>query len=218
MTDIKNPDGEARADKVIELSTVNFEALGVIEHDGKLHLPTKLRERTATGGIRETEILLMIPTNAQLERARLKSYEMFAEAGYDPEVNKETNTVRDQDRLDEIENYCILWFAIRDPDTKGQFEVSPEELFSRFPANVMGEVWERFKMWVDVVDPRYGKLTDRQLWECTAAIAKGGNMLPLSVMLGPEQATCITVMALAACESPSAPSWLNSPSTSAPAT
>lgn len=200
--------------KAVELSIANFEALGVLEDEGRVYLPTVIRRRNAKGGLNEIKILLTVPTNRQLDMARKLSRELAIDRGYEIKQTIKGIDAPDKDRLDELENYCILWYAIREPNTKGQFEPTPADLYDNFSQSSLGEVWSRYQMWLDIVDPRYGKLDGEDLWRATVEVATAGNMLFLVGMSGSEQATCIVSMAQEALLSPNAPPWASSRSTS----
>lgn len=199
---------DANPSRAVELTLETFQALGVTSEDNHLFLPTTLRVRNATGGCDETKALLRLPDHGQRRRARLESRKECQSLGYDLDLDK--------DRFQEAENMWLLWFALREPETRGQLEVSVEEMLKRFPEQTLAEVWTRLQVWADMLDPRYGKLSGSELWGVIAEVALRGNMLPLAGMPGSEQATCIIVMAREALLSPNAPSQESSPSTSAP--
>jgi hypothetical protein len=195
----------------VELTLEAFEQLGVeADAEGKLYLPVQLRRRGADGkAVVAAKALLTIPTNRQRFRARADSRALGLRFGLDLD--------RDKAQFDEIENYALLAFCLRDPETRGQLVPNAETLLDEYTDSALAEVWAQLNQWCELQDPRYGDLTTEQLWRVIAAVAVGGTALPLSAMPGFEQATCIVLMARAALHSPSAPSWLASPSTSAAA-
>lgn len=204
--DEKRAADRAKLERVHELSLENFEALGVLEAEGDLYLPTTLKTRNKTGKFDELEVLLRAPTREQQRFARLLSRELCHKQKLDPKL--------DEDHFKLAENHHLLWYAIRDRETRGQLEPVYSDLLARFTDQTLAECWTRLQLWIDMQDPRYGKLSGAELWRVTASIAMGGNMLPLAGMEGYEQATCIVAMAQEACLSPNAPSSLSSRSTS----
>ena len=205
------PDIEALAEAA--LGVANFAAAGVIEADGKLYLPTKIRVRKADGTAGTAEdVLLTAPTHQQRVAARVQAREWAVKVKLDLD--------RDKPEVDELENYWLLTYAIRDRQTRSQLEESAVSLTRRFSDFSLKEVWARLNHWGDLMDPRYGDLSNEQLWQLIAEVAGKGTLLPLVATPGYAQATCIIFMARAACSSPSAPTWLSSPtkSRSAPST
>lgn len=192
--------------RLVELSVENFNELGVVGEPGDLYLPTKLKTRKADGGISTVDVLLKQPTNKQRVRARIESRAMAVKSGLDLK--------EDTDLVTEMENYHLLWFALRDPKSKGQFAPTVQELWDKFTDATMAECHVRLSTWTDMQDPRYGYLSEDKLWQCAYAIAEDGNMLPLAGMRGYEQASCISAMAAEALKSPKLVSWLSSHTTS----
>ena len=195
------PDVQALAEAALGLGA--FSELGVFEKDGRLYLPTSIKERTASGGAGvAAEVLLTSATPDQRYTARSKAREWAAKMKLDLD--------RDVKYVDEMENYWLLAYAIRDRQTRSQLEESAQALLKRFNDFSLKETWHRYNHWCELIDPRYGVLSNEQLWQVIAEIASGGTLLPLVAMPGFEQSTCIVFMARAAARSPSAPSWLSS--------
>jgi hypothetical protein len=204
MTDLEQV---AKATTGDALALANFAGLGVFEKDGILYLPTSIKQRNAAGGVTVAcDALLVTPTTTQRYRARSQARVMGKKFDLDPALDRE--------QIDEMENYCLLAYCIRDKQTRTQLEESAESLMKRFHDASLKEVWARLNHWCDLTDPRYGELSNEQLWQVIAAVASEGNLTPLVSMPGFEQATSIVFMARAACTSPSAPSWLRSPTKS----
>lgn len=194
----------------IELTLEHFKELGVEEDQGKLYLPVELRQRAADGSATVISPAVMcLPTNRQRIRARTESRALGQKLGLDLD--------RDRDHYDQLENYALLAFCLRDPKTKGQLEPTLEGLLDRFLDTTLNQMWTTLNAWCDLLDPRYGELTTEQLWRVIAAVAVGGATIPLGAMPTFEHHTCIVLMAREALRSPNAPSWLASLPTSASA-
>lgn len=193
-------------EKAVALTLENWNALGVQAHDNILHLPASIRRRDATGGISEQPIMLRNVTNHQRIKARVKSRELAVQLKLDVD--------RDKDLVDQLENYAILAFAVRDPKPPfDQHVPDAEELLRRYDNQSLFELWGRYDAWVEMLDPRFGSMDAEQLWRVIGQVAKDGNPAPLLSMPGTEQFTCITLMAREALHSPNKPSWLLPPAT-----
>jgi hypothetical protein len=198
---MSEPDLKQVADAALGLGA--FGELGVFEKDGKLYLPTRIKVRSATGeAATAEEVLLTAATPDQRYTARTQARAWAAKMKLDLD--------RDVKYVDEMENYWLLAYAIRDRTTRSQLEETAQSLTKRFNDFSLKETWHRYNHWCELIDPRYGELTNEQLWQVIAEIASGGTLLPLVAMPGFEQSTCIVFMARAAVSSASAPSWLSS--------
>lgn len=193
-----------------------FAELGVFEKDGKLYLPTRIKVRTADGSTKSAQdVLLTTVSPEQRYRSRAAAREWAGKMKLDLD--------RDAKHVDEMENYFILAYAIRDVQTRSQLAESAQALVKLFHDTSLKETWHRYNHWCELLDPRFGEMPTEQLWQVIAEIAASGTLFPLVAMPGYEQATCIVFMARAARTSLSAPSWLSSfarsssePSTSTP--
>ncbi len=206
------------ADAKSVLGDVDFGVLGVKEFDGILYLPIAIRKRGADGKpTTDVDVWLCSPTPKQRRLARTNARQWA--------LKEKLDLDRDKDEVDELENFWIMTFAIRDKQTRSQLEETAESLTKRFGHASLKEVAAKLGHWGELLDPRYGEMNTEQLWQLIAQIAVEGNLSPLVATPGFEQSTCIVFMARAACVSPSAPSWLSSamssrfaPSTVTPST
>jgi hypothetical protein len=92
-----------------------------------------------------------------------------------------------------------------------------ETLLARYDTQSLAELWGRYNVWVDMLDPRFGLLDADQLWQVIARIAREKTPAPLVGLRGAAQFTGIVFMAQQSLLSPSRPSWLASSATSTPA-
>ena len=184
----------------------NWDALGVAEHDNVLHLPAALKRRTKTGGIAEVPVMLRNVTNAHRFKARVQSRALALSWGLDLD--------RDRDQVEQLENYAILAYAIRDPRTFDQHMASVDLLLTHYDTQSLAEIWGRYNVWVEMLDPRFGEMSGEQLWQVIVKVARQRTPAPLVELAGHEQFSCIVAMALAACSSPTRPSWVGSSETS----
>jgi len=197
----------AGADEILtlELSPEDFERLGVLEEDDCLYLPTEVRRRGKDGQNKIDRVLLTEPTNRQRFQARIDA-RAYAQ---DRELHEE----KDRDYFEQIENVALLTYALRDYQTKGQLEPNVEALLDRFPDSTLTELWVQLNKWIEMLDPRYGRLSKEELWTAIAGLARG-NLDPLARMPTYAQSTCFALMAREACSSPNAPSFARLPGTS----
>lgn len=192
-------------DEILSLPLPDFASLGVIEGDDRLYLPTQIRWRKVDGSVGSDDILMTEPTNRQRFQARIDARVYCEARKLDPE--------RDKDHFDNVENIALLTYALRDKKTRGQLEPSVESLLDRYPDSTLTELWGKLNKWVEMLDPRFGELTKEQLWQVVEGMARG-NLLPLVGMPTYAQSTCFSLMAVEACSSPNAPSWVTSSETS----
>jgi hypothetical protein len=196
----------ADSEKAIAFVVDNWDSLGVEEHGGVLLLPVTIKRRNKTGGYDETPVMLRNVTNDHRFKCRATAREYAARCKLDLD--------RDAELVDEIENYAILSFAIRDrKPPHDQHVPGPGELLARYDVQSLAEVWGRYNAWVETLDPRFGDLDEDKLWNCITRIAAEKNPGFLAAMPGYAQATCIVFMARAALSSPTRPSWLQPPET-----
>lgn len=202
---------ELDVDGLVKLTLDDFQTLGVEAHDGRLYLPVELRRRNATGGVDAQErALLMIPSVPQKMRARAES-RAYGQKEWKLDLD------RDREQFNDLENYAILTFALRDVKTRGQLIAGGlVELLQSYADSTLAEVWGTLNQWTEMNDPRFGEMSAEKLWQVIAGLA-GGNLLPLVRMPTYAQSTCFALMAREALLSPNAPSWARSPVTSPPA-
>lgn len=202
-------ESESDEDRAVRLTLDNWEALGIEEHAGILHLPATIKRRDKTGGTAGVPVMLRNLSNPQRFRARALSRELAARHKLDLD--------RDSDLVDQLENYAILAFAIRDPKTFDQHAPDAETLLARYDTQSLAELWGRYDVWISMLDPRFGEMDGEQLWRVIVRIAREKTPAPLVAMHGAAQFTCIVLMAEQALRSTIAPSWLQSPETSSAA-
>lgn len=191
---------EDPVDKAVRFTLDNWDALGVEENAGILHLPASIKRRTKTGAVSEKKVMLRNVTNAHKFRCRNTARRYAGELELDLD--------RDRDYISEIENYSILAYAIREPKSFDQHVPGVAELVDLYESQSLAELWGIYNSWVEMLDPRFGEVTDEQLWLVIARVAKEKNITPLVGMPGFEQHTCIVAMASQALLSPNRPSWL----------
>ena len=191
-------------EKAIAFVIDNWDGLGVEEHDGVLLLPVDIKRRNKAGGVDATPVMLRNVTNAHKFSVRAKA-RAFAKA-HDLDLD------RDATLVEEVENYALLAFAIRDrKPPHDQHVPGMLELLERYDAQSLAEVWGRYNEWLNMLDPRFGEMNEDDLWTCITRIAKEQNAGFLAGLPPFAQSTCIVCMAREALNSPRRPSWLQPP-------
>lgn len=198
----------AQVQQVVRLVLDNWNAIGVVEGDGVLHMPTTLKRREKDGGLREEKVFVRHISNAQRVKARVRSREWALSLGLDLE--------RDRDLIDDLENYEILAFAIRDAQWVQHFQRG-EDLYKAYDAPSLQHLWAEYDAWVRMQHPGFGTWDGAAMWEVVAKVKATGSIAPLAVMPGFEQASCALFMAMEAYHSPNAPWCKPSSATSTPA-
>jgi hypothetical protein len=200
---------ETNTDKAVAFVVDNWDALGVEEQGGVLYLPAKIKRRKVDGSVDETEVRLRNVTNHHKFTCRALARD-YAK-GFKLDVD------RDASFIDEIENYALLAFAIRDPKPPyDQHVPNLPALIDTYDAQSLAEIWGRYNAWVEMLDPRFGEMSEDDLWNCIVRIATEKNAGFLAAIPGYAQATSIVFMAREALSSPRRPSWLQSSETSKP--
>lgn len=187
-------------DKAVSFAIENWEALGIAEHQGVLHMPASIKRRQKDGKVQETAVMLRNVTNQHRFTCR-KLARQYAEM-------IKLDLDRDADYVSEIENYALLAYAVREPKTFDQHVPGVAELVDLYDAQSLAELWGVYNAWIEMLDPRYGELSSEQLWQVIVRIAKEKTIRPLAGLPGYEQHSCIVAMASQALLSPNRPSWL----------
>lgn len=184
----------------------NWDSLGVEEQDGVLHMPAAIKRRNKTGGLDAVPVMLRNVTNAHRFRARTQARDFALSLKFDLD--------RDAAIVEEIENYAILAYAIREAKKPfDQHVPNVDELLRLYDTQSLVELWGVYNVWVEMLDPRFGEMSSDQLWQTIVRIAKEKTPVPLVSMPSVMQYSCIVAMAEVALNSPTRPSWLQSSST-----
>lgn len=197
---------DEQVEAAVQFLTDNWEALGVQEHNDVLHMPASIQRRNKSGGVDAVPVMLRNVTNMHKIRARTLSRELALKLKLDLD--------RDTDQVEQLENYALLAYAIRDPKTYDQHVPDAEALLQRYDTQSLTVLWGQYNSWIDMLDPRFGKMDGDQLWQTIVRIAREKSVGPLVSMPSVMQFTCIVAMATAALDSPKRPSWLQSSATS----
>ncbi len=181
----------------------NWDSLGIEEQGGVLHMPATIQRRNKAGSLDEVPVMLRNVSNSHRFKARTMAREYGAALKFDLD--------RDAVLIEQIENYAILAYAIR--DRKAPFDQhvpNVDELIKLYDTQSLSTVWGVYNTWVEMLDPRFGTMDAEQLWQTIVRIAREKTPAPLAAMPGYAQYTCMVLMAQEALLSPNRPSWLQS--------
>lgn len=181
----------------------SWEELEVVRHEsGRLMFPDKLRRRDETGKVVEKPVRVWVPVPNDEVEAKTEARRWFkSKADLDPD--------RDKGLFEEMEQVCLLARAIRTFDPPHAQLLNHVEM-AGFDEGGLKDIQERINAYKALIDPREPVTTDEAFWRMLGEVAAKRSILPLLDIVGHEQPSCIVRMALEACRSPMAPSWLRS--------
>lgn len=197
--------GHGEIQRVVQLTIDNWEEIGVTEKNGQLYMPATIRRRDAKGGIREEPVYLRMVNNTHRIKARTESRAWALKMDLDLD--------RDRDLVGDLENYCLLAFAICD-EAGSQHFPDVQALWKAYDTQALGDLWGAYDAWVRMLHPSFGTWDAEAMWRVIAKVRAGATIAPLAAMPGIEQFNCVLFMAREAALSPNAPSWLASSGTS----
>ena len=161
--------------RAVDIVLERWDALAVVEQEGRLYLPASIKRRRADNGLDETPIMLALLTNPQRVRARQQARQLEQKLGLDPE--------RDADLCTDLDAYATLSFAIRDAKHPyDQHVPDAETLWKTYDQPSIIELWGVYERWRDVLDPRCGELTAEEVWRVIGAIKERRSLDPLAAM------------------------------------
>lgn len=193
-----------------ELGNRTFAELEVIEDDSdhSLLFKDQIRRRQRDGTWKAEPVRVRIVRGKLLAMCRAKARAWFRDNGLDED--------RDKDLFDDIEQAHILALAIRTPTPPHAQYADVEELLQDYDEASLQDVLSRISVYRQLLDPRESNLTEEDVWQKIAAVARREHLGPLADIAGHEQASCVIFMARMALQSPTGQSWLQSTETSTP--
>ena len=184
-----------------QLYNQTWEELEVLEFRDRLLFPTKALKRRQDGTVKETPILLRVPREADLRKARIKAREVGLKEGLDLD--------RDKDLLDNLETICLLATCIRNTTEPYEpFVATPQELEDNFDLSFLESVYNKICTLRDIANPHPVELTEMDCWTLVTAIATARHTLPLTAYAPDSQNTFMLFMVDQLCNSPAYKSFL----------
>lgn len=203
-SDLEKSDARARAANVHEhvlqqLLSKKWSELEVLECEDYLLFPESIYRRNTKGGFTEEKVMVRVPREPDIRRARVQARRWALEDGLDLD--------RDADLVDQLETLCVMSDCIRnfkpstDPRTGLEFreawEPDPKALEKRYDKQSLNQLWSKIDALGQVIDPRPNTLGKEETLGCIAAIAKSRTIAPLHAYGSGAQQTCIVFMAQA---------------------
>lgn len=189
-------------DHVKSLLECSWEELEVLEQDGRNLFPATIWRRNGRK-IEEIPVLLRIPREPDLRKARRDARRQIVDEGLDPEL--------DSDLLSNAEIIHTLSICMMDPQTPNiPWEPYPEALEEKYDRNVLMHVWGQIEELRRIVDPKPDTIPDSEFLALVAAISQSRTVLPLVVYGQDAQSGFITTMASRLSSSPEFKSLLDS--------
>lgn len=162
--------------------------LEVLEHYGNLLFPEKLYKRKKDGTFESKDIMLRIPREPDLRKARVTARKMAIDDGLDLD--------RDSDLVETIECICTLSIAIRNnTEPHEPWEPNPRLLEKNWDRSSLTQLWAKLNEYANIIDPRPDKLSAEEILVLMANIAKEKNIYPLHVYGPASQNSFIVIMA-----------------------
>jgi hypothetical protein len=165
-----------------------WEGLEVIEFAEHLLFPDKIYKRKADGTFDEKDIMLRVPRDFELRKARAQARALAAKDGLDED--------RDKDLFDNIEVMCILSFAIRN-NTEPYEPWIPDPLIleRKYDKPCLAQIYGKVEVYGTIVDPKPEQISKEEMYALTASLASESNLLPLHVYGSVAQTSYIVTMA-----------------------
>jgi hypothetical protein len=171
-----------------ELSAAKWEQLEAVEAGDELHFPDVLHVRRKTGEFEPVPVMFAVPLQPTMRKARVLAKQLAARDKIDQEADKNL--------FDDLENACILWYAIRSATPPFEpYAYDVDALEKKFGRDVLKLAWQKLEGYRRVVDPRPASITKEQCLAVVGSIAGRRAISPLLVFDGPAQTACIVFMA-----------------------
>lgn len=151
-----------------------WEGLEILEHADHLLFPDKLYKRKKDGSFDEKEVMLRVPRDYELRKARVTARQIAVNEGIDEE--------KDKDLFDNLETVCILSVAIRNNTHPFEpWEPDPLILERKYDKTCLAQIWAKVETLSTIVDPKPDQISKEEMYALTAALSSERNLLPLHV-------------------------------------
>ena len=166
----------------------SWEELEALEYQDQLLFPFDIKRRRLKDW-ESIPVLLKVPREVDLRKARIRARAWAKEAKLDPDL--------DPLMFDNMDSMCVLADAIRNVEAPHEpWEPFPEKLESLYDRPSLDAVWAQLEALKTVIDPRPDLLTEEQLLTVIGAVAKARNIVPLAAFAGESQNNCVVTMAV----------------------
>jgi len=170
---------------IARLMRADWADAGVIEVNDFLLFPDVLVRRRADGTWDEKPVMLRVPREGDLRRARVLARSLAA--------NEKIDETRDRDMFVNLENLCVLAFAIRNNTAPYEpWQPEPLLLERQYDKVCLQGMWNKLDQLNEVLNPSPNQLSSGEIVALIAAIARSRNLGPL-VVYGPGAQTSFVV-------------------------
>lgn len=171
------PAAERRDHIIARLMRADWAGAGVIEFDDYLLFPDKLIRRRADGTWEEKGVMLRVPRENDLRKARVLARSLAA--------SEKIDEATDRDMFVNLENLCVLAYAIRNNTPPFEpWQPEPLLLERQHDKVCLQGLWNKLDQLNEVLNPAPNQLSSGEIVALIAAIARSRNLGPL-VVYGP---------------------------------
>lgn len=176
---------DQRTHVIARLMRADWEGAGVIENGDYLLFPDKLIRRRADGTWEEKSVFLRVPRESDLRKARVQARALALQEKIDEQ--------KDRDLFSNLENLCILAFAIRNNTAPFEpWQPEPLLLEKQYDKVCLQSMWTKLDQLHEVLNPAPNQLSAGEIVALIVAIARSRNLGPL-VVYGPGAQTSFVV-------------------------
>lgn len=166
----------------------DWEDLEATEHADYLLFPDELMQRMKDGTFKRHAIMVRVPREYEMRRARLEARAWAKEEGLEPDL--------DPDLFDNMDTMCTLAKAIRNcTEPFEPYEPDPKRLERVYDRPSLDAIWAKIEAYRQILDPRPNALNQEETLAIIGAVAKARNIVPLAAFGGPSQTNLIVFMA-----------------------
>jgi len=172
-----------------------WKSLEAQEYQGRLLYPGKLARKKKDGTFEYIDIMLRVPREPELRKARVDARKSAIASGLDLD--------RDKDLVEDLENIHILSYCIRSsrpPSTSQgpgfeQWVMSPQELEETYDRQSIMSLWQQLNSISESMSPSEDNISESQFIFMLSAMTKERSIHPLAVYGPDAQRSFILTMA-----------------------
>lgn len=182
---LTEPGREQRAHAIAKLMTTSWGELEAVEFSDHLMFPDVLTRRMKDGSWHTEDVLLRVPRERDLRKARVEARSLAAKEKIDE--------IKDRDLFVNLENMCVLAMCIR--NTTHPYEpMHPDPLLleNAFDKVCLQQMWAKVEQLNDIINPAPNQLSSPEIVALIVAIARARHLGPL-VVYGPGAQTSFVV-------------------------
>jgi len=164
-----------------QLVGMEWGQLEVLEHAGYLLFPEKIFKRQKDGEFKEQKVLIRVPREHEIRKARVTSRRIAKEAELDLKL--------DADLVENIEDMCLLSIAIRNVDPPHEpWEPNSKVLEKQYDTGSLAQIYSKVDAYRQLINPQPDSISQDEMLALISAISKERSIVPL-LAYGPESQT-----------------------------